>query len=153
MIYWDDKFSTGVGVIDHDHQALFGLINNVSSAASDSKEMWRVSLAIDALNDYASGHFLREEALMLLCGYTALRRHSVEHEVFRQAVKSLKHLYAVSPAVISIEGLICFLEEWLSNHIVISDHAYVSQMRNHKELVDIASDNLKRASEFGGNDF
>ncbi len=44
--------------------------------------------------------------------------------------------------MVSIDGVIGFLEDWLQHHIAVTDHAYVAQMRLHRELVDAASTNL-----------
>ena len=149
MLYWDDALSTGVQVIDDDHRTLFGLLNNLQVATDNVEEAWRVPMAVDALNDYAEKHFQREEALMLLCGYTALPRHQDEHLKFRNVVAGLRTLYGMCPELISLDGLNQFLISWLTDHIAVNDHSYVAQMRIHKELIDAASANLLAGMNMG----
>ena len=143
MLHWDENLSTGILVIDNDHKALFGLINNIQSAAADAKEAWRVEKALDALVDYAVNHFHREEALMMLCGYASLSGHKKEHEKFCDIVTGLQKLFHVRPDVISLQGLNGFLIEWLIDHIAVTDRGYVAKMLEHKSLVDAASENLE----------
>ena len=147
MLHWDENLATGILVIDNDHKALFGLINNVQTAAEKTDETWRVSKAIDALNDYAENHFRREEALMLLCGYPMLKPHLAEHKKFCDIVSGLKLLYQARPEIISLQGVNAFLIEWLIDHIAVTDHGYVDKMREHKDLIDKASEILEANAE------
>ena len=149
MLHWDESLSTGIEVIDNDHKALFGLINNVQTAATNDKETWRVEKAIDALCDYAINHFHREEALMLLCGYKALPGHKVEHEKFCDVVSGLQKLFHARPDVISIQGLNGFLIEWLIDHIAVTDRGYVAKMLENRELIAAASENLESTVSVG----
>ena len=149
MLHWDENLATGILVIDNDHKALFGLINNVQTAAEKTDEVWRVEKAIDALNDYAENHFRREEALMLLCGYPMMKQHVVEHKHFCEIVGGLKMLLLARPDIISLQGVNAFLIEWLIDHIAVTDHGYVEKMREHKELIDAASANLEANAEAG----
>ena len=143
MLHWDESLTTGILVIDNDHKALFGLINNIQSAAAGNNESVRVERALDALTDYAVNHFHREEALMMLCGYASLPGHKKEHDKFCDIVVGLKKLYHVRPDVISLQGLNGFLIEWLIDHIAVTDRGYVSKMLEHKTLIDAASENLE----------
>ena len=149
MLYWDESLATGVQVIDDDHKNLFGLINNLQTATENLDESWRVPMAVDALNDYAQDHFQREEALMLLCGYTALPRHQEEHAKFKSVVADLRSLYGTCPELVSLQGLNQFLISWLTDHIAVNDHSYIPQMRASKELIDAASANLIKATSLG----
>jgi hemerythrin-like metal-binding protein len=142
MMYWSDALNTGVEVIDEDHRALFGLINNVQSASENDDDSWKIGVAIEELNNYANNHFKREEALMLLCGYSAIERHEKDHVNFRNVVTSLRHIYASCPQMVSIAGVIGFLEDWLQTHIAVTDHAYIEEMRKNSTLIDAASKNL-----------
>ena len=144
MLYWDDTLAVNVEVIDEDHKTLFGLINNLQTATDDPDEAWRIPQAIEALNDYATGHFDREEALMLLSGYPGLERHKQEHQSFRELASAMKLIYNSSPEVVSLDGLISFVTKWLQEHIAIVDHAYAESMRASQQLIDAASANLIR---------
>lgn len=146
MLYWTDSYSTNIEVIDEDHKSLFGLVNSLSKAREAGEDSGHISLAIDALNDYAQNHFKREEALMMLCGYSAQARHEEGHQAFRDIATSLKHLYYVCPDMVSLEGVISYLEEWLKNHIAFSDHAYLEEMRRHKDVIDLASKRLQESA-------
>ena len=145
---------TGFNLIDDDHKVLYNLIDRISYSAQSIDEVGKIPQIIDALNEYADGHFQREEVLMSVCGYQALPRHQQEHGAFTVFARALKHLYHASPALISIEGLTDYLTTWLRVHISITDHAYISHMRSHKELIEIASINLRkkmRNPSIGGN--
>ena len=142
MIYWEEKLSVGVEIIDEDHKGLFVLINAIESALSDNAGSAHIGAAIDALCEYAVDHFKREETLMVLCGYSAQEHHESEHDQFRDVVKSLHKLHYVCPEMVSVSGTVKYLNKWLLNHIAGSDSLYVDQMSKHKNLVDVVSANF-----------
>ena len=142
MLYWDETLATGITVVDEDHRGLFGLIKVIDEAKHSDVTGDKVCAAIEALNDYAHDHFRREEALMLLSGYTARSRQEDEHKSFSITMRRLLQLYQVSPNLVSISGVVLYLTDWLRGHIAYSDQAYVSSMRECGQLIDIASQNL-----------
>ena len=141
MIYWNENLSVGIEVIDEDHKGLFLLINTIELAIQNETGLNSITSAIDALNEYADGHFKREESLMILCGYTGQDFHESEHDQFREIVKSLRKLHYLCPDMVSVPGTIAYLNKWLIEHIAHSDNLYVEQMKKNKSIIDIASNN------------
>ena len=148
MIYWDPKLETGITVIDEDHKTLFGLLNALLRIIDDGEKADDAALAIAALNDYATGHFKREEALMLLCGYSGQDRHERDHNAFRQGMKSLQHLFSINAGMVNLRGVSDFLLTWLQQHIAVSDRAYVPKMQENSALIAKASENLISCTSF-----
>ena len=64
MIAWDKKYSTGIGVIDEQHQELFKMANELADSIKNNTEIDRPYL-IARLEVYSLYHFTSEEHLML----------------------------------------------------------------------------------------
>jgi hemerythrin len=142
MIEWRDDLLTGVKSIDSDHKFLVSLINSFERMSSDKVSSDHIHAAIMALGEYAENHFRREEALMMVCGYPHYKPHHRSHIEFGETVTFLINLHQKAPSMVSIDGVIAYLQEWLIGHIGVSDQAYVELMRENKDLVDKAGSNL-----------
>ncbi len=143
MVVWDDSLSVGFEILDDDHKFLVGMINNLESMIGTDVQFSDISLAVDALNDYADQHFRREEALMLLAGYSARVRHGGDHKKFTSLIATLIQVMSVDPKLINLQGLVDYLVTWLINHIQISDRAYIPQLEKNRAIVDTASAALR----------
>lgn len=120
---WSDKYSVGDAAIDADHKGLFALINALRRADRAAIDVVGI---IAKLEDYAAGHFAREEELMKKVGYPGLTQHAEEHERFVEWIDTVKRTYAraaESPFLIG-DMVNDFLIEWLANHIMTEDMKY-----------------------------
>lgn len=120
---WKPEYSVGNKAIDADHQSLFALIRELE--ATDISDgyldhiLWR-------LEQYAAGHFAREEALMRAGGYPDLDEHTAQHRAFVEWLDTVKATYrraAESPFQIG-DIVNKFLENWLIHHILEEDMQY-----------------------------
>ena len=143
MIEWTEKFNTNVQSIDDDHKFLVVLLNSFSQMVEDGASKDRLDGAIEALRDYAFNHFKREELLMLVSTYNHFEPHKKTHENFTRTVDALQSLFALSPTMIDISGVIKFLSDWLVNHILVSDHDYIEQMKSRADVVLLVEESLR----------
>ena len=120
---WTEDLRVGEASIDEDHQGLFALVRELEAADMSGGFLADI---IGRLEDYAVGHFTREEALMRRVGYPQLEEHIAEHRAFAEWVDSVKTTYrraAESPFQLG-DLVNQYLEQWLVNHIKKSDMAY-----------------------------
>jgi methyl-accepting chemotaxis protein len=121
---WRDSLAVGNHAIDADHQRLFSLFNEVSSAMREGSAKAAMPLIFDTLIDYANHHFSREEQLMAAVHYPNLAAHRQEHREFSsKALLLRKQLDGFTSNTIAIETFE-FIKLWLLNHIQKSDQAY-----------------------------
>ena len=129
--HWNQRLSVGDPDIDHDHQGLFDLVNELASA---DKTRGFMADIIVRLEQYANEHFAREEALMRSIGYPEYEQHLEKHRAFVEWLESVKTTYrraAESPFLIN-DLVHDFLVEWLVDHIMKEDMKYRDYILSRK---------------------
>jgi len=127
---WTEKYSVGFKSLDQDHQALFGLVNQLYEAMSQGKAKTILSETLNQLITYTRTHFKREEILFTTTNYPETKEHKQQHDLFIAKVTEFKKQFESGNQKISIE-LIKFLSDWLVNHILISDKKYTNHFRKY----------------------
>ncbi len=121
------------GVIDEDHRALIGLINDFIMAENNGASPQRLADIIKSLHKYSDIHFQREEKLQLAVGFPYHDAHKKRH------ADLLKELHKAGAEVLSGlskrgHGLFsAFLRSWLIDHVMERDTMmlpYVNEMRS-----------------------
>jgi hemerythrin-like metal-binding protein len=121
MIQWTPALSTGIPLLDEQHQTIFRWLAELENATAEQRTLFG-AYAITRLQSYVRDHFSAEEALMRAAGYPDLDRHVAEHEAFRRRLAELQLRAMVQDAS---SETVEFLRDWLVNHIGKTDMAYV----------------------------
>lgn len=129
-VRWDDRFSTGVELIDNDHKQLVNLLNQLVSSMYYSTGKDFVMEALRGVVDYTEYHFGREEQLMNTHGYPQGDEHKAEHaEMISRAHDFFQRLERGDEDVVVHEAH-DYLKGWLINHICSTDRklgAYLNE--------------------------
>ena len=124
---WDDRFVTGVGSIDEDHQVLLGLVNRLHNAMLTGTARKDIENIIDEMVRYTKSHFAREEDLMLKTQYSELAEHKLLHAHF--VTKSIQFRDDFKSGKIGLSvAIFSFLKDWLSGHILDIDKNMVVEL-------------------------
>ena len=142
LIVWTDDLSTGIPVIDNQHQRIVDYINKLHHAQEHhSRE--EVSVVLDELVDYTLSHFAFEESLMEEAGYNFLNAHKKVHQLFVKRVADYQQRFKIGEAI--EEELIHTLRAWLINHIRNDDRDYSEDVRRNMGQPDAGREGwLKR---------
>lgn len=135
LIQWTSDFSVGVESIDIDHKLLVSLINQLDDAIKSGEPRETITRVLNALLDYTSYHFGREEALMEACGYPDLDAHIRTHNTLKAQVTEIRNRYLRHPDSIHDREVLAFLQNWLTAHIMGRDKLYSPYMESRKEDV------------------
>lgn len=127
LFVWDDKYSTGITDIDHDHQAMIKLINDLYEAMQDGSGGALLMPIFSALKRYTETHFAKEEAFMSDCGAPGQEQHLQEHEHMVAKLADLEQRHRNGEAAISLQTL-TLLRDWFKNHICIIDKVMVEHV-------------------------
>jgi hemerythrin len=127
---WTNELSVKVKEIDDEHRTLVGMINTLNDAMLAHKGRERQKVTIDAMVDYASTHFAREERYMQSFPYQGYQAHRVEHQKFTAKALELK-TRADRDGFILTPEITNFLKAWLRNHIMESDKRYQACFNEH----------------------
>lgn len=133
-IEWNENLSTGVPKIDAQHKGLINLINSLEEAVEsrtvdahhlhDKTYKATIIGLVMKLRDYAFYHFYTEEIFMRSIRYSGYIRHRREHDIF--SLRLLKYeINVLEGDYMQAEDLLGFVMSWFSNHVRITDMAYV----------------------------
>lgn len=122
---WGEHLATGHPLVDEDHRRLIDLINAFSAAIGAPDQAALMDEAIRGLAAYATGHFMREEAIMAQAGVDDrhARAHMLAHQGF---VRYVGHIRDGGTRPVEV---VQFLTRWLNLHILGVDHAMARQIR------------------------
>ncbi len=125
-VTWTAACSVGVEELDQQHMKLFGMINKLADcidakrAGSEPAEAF-IQVLSDMF-DYTQAHFSAEEAHMRRIAYPDLERHIAQHQAFVEKVSELS--LKATDRDLDMAGTLRFLQDWLSQHILLSDMQY-----------------------------
>jgi len=140
-----ELFVFGIPVLDTQNANLVRICSKLRMACLKGLETanGRFQRAVSEVSDYARYHFGTEEKLMSILEYPDFDEHKREHGDFLWEVLSrLKQFQNGEGEEFLPEKLICFLSEWIRNHIGVYDKAfadYFLSMKHHGKLKLILS--------------
>lgn len=125
---WGDKYRTGEGTVDEQHQELFRMVNELHDGIVGGKGKELMAPILDQLATYTVKHFSAEEALMKRTNYPASVEHIAKHMDLTKQVVDLIEKYKAGKLVLSIT-LSRFLANWLNHHILKDDMAFINHVK------------------------
>ena len=123
LITWGPMLAVGVKEIDEQHKKLIDLVNQLNEAMSAGKGKEALSPVLAELVRYTVYHFGTEERLMGQYHYEMSAEHKAEHKKLVEDVGAFKAKFDSGNAMISV-GLMTFLRDWLSKHIMQTDKKF-----------------------------
>ena len=137
LFSWDDIYSLEHPQIDHEHQALFAMAEELHQAMLNGSGAAALGGLLNNLINYTQVHFSHEEALMRRHGYPGMAAHVAEHRKLAEQVVDLQKKYAAGRLTISMETM-HFLRDWLDRHIRRSDQLVAQHIRSHEGMLSRA---------------
>jgi two-component system NtrC family sensor kinase len=148
---WDNKFNTGVDVVDEQHRKLVDLINRLGSISAHLTSTTELGEILTELANYTVYHFNTEEDLMKQYAVDAGHQdvHIKAHHHFIDQVTVAAKILMGSSDVNNqlVAPLLKYLTNWLVQHILGSD------ARMGKEILalqagDSHDDAVRKANAF-----
>lgn len=135
FITWTDDLSVNIEEIDRQHKNLIGIINKMDELIKTGSNAQRsqVRKIFAELVDYTSYHFKAEEELFQAHHYPGWEDHKKQHNDLAMQLLNLQISFAKGETEVSQE-MMKFLNEWLINHILVSDKEYATFLRSKKGL-------------------
>ncbi len=127
LIEWKDEFSVGVPDVDHEHQKLITLINDLHNAMSSDSRDVTVMDFLGEIYAHVSAHFALEEKIMRERKYDQYAEHKAEHEALLDQLRDIMDNYEEN-ATFSDEVFATVVEKWFTEHFRTRD------ARLHKHL-------------------
>lgn len=128
LIEWRDEFRIGVPAVDHEHQALIGLINALYEEMKRRGADARLGDFLGEIYNGISAHFALEERLMREQGYFEYEGHKAEHERLLDEIREIMDEYEIGAYHDLQDALAARLDEWFTQHFKTFDarlHTYL----------------------------
>lgn len=119
QLEWSDDFSVGVASIDHEHQQLIGLINEICHELDTDIDASRDEL-LGELFAKISAHFALEEKIMRDKHYDHYQQHKTDHEKLLNEIRDIMDSYEDAGQT-SAEKLVKSLDDWFGVHFKTED--------------------------------
>ena len=120
---WSDTFSVKIGIIDLQHKGLVNYVNTLHQAMAEGHGKDALGKILSQLIQYTQLHFATEERLMQSHGYPDYLAHKAEHERLTKTVLDFQHKFQSNEVGLTV-GVMDFLKDWLTKHILGSDKKY-----------------------------
>ena len=124
-------FNIGIKEIDAQHKQLIKLINQLAIELENPDGKQLPDHLSDMMN-YALKHLVYEERLLQKQGYPDFENHLNEHQAFREKTVEL---YAIAKTDCEMSSILMhhYLSDWIVDHILNSDMAYKSFLKERKD--------------------
>jgi diguanylate cyclase (GGDEF)-like protein/hemerythrin-like metal-binding protein len=123
QLVWKEDFQSGHDQIDAQHRGLFGLANELLSAALVHSPGEEVDAIAGRLLHEVAVHFEDEERVLKQVGYPEIQPHAKEHARLIEAGTRLRHAFAAGS--VGVGSLFQFLaHEVVAQHMLVEDRRF-----------------------------
>lgn len=129
LLTWNNLFSVGVKEIDNQHKKLVAIANRLNDAMKDGVGKDVLATILADLLAYTESHFAFEERLMDQYHYPLSPQHKAEHRELVKTVGEFSRQLEKGEAELT-SGVMNFLRDWLSRHIMNSDKMFGRDLNN-----------------------
>jgi len=127
---WKDSYSVGVPAVDHEHQELIGLVNQLHGALASVRPEDEVAEIFGDLFRAISSHFALEERFMRERRYDQTTQHKADHERLLDELREIMD-DCRDRGDRSGESPTARIEDWFANHFKTHDSRLHSRLGEH----------------------
>jgi hemerythrin-like metal-binding protein len=120
LIQWQDRFSTGIAAIDHEHRQLVDLINRIDGDF-DAQDRVLTGALLGELLAAISAHFALEERVMQERAYAGYAEHKADHERLLDDIRDIMDDAERGRPETYRSALAPRLDAWFSRHFQTMD--------------------------------
>lgn len=125
---WHPRYSTGIKIIDDQHQEIFLALARLKTAVNMGGEGEDIGTLLEYFDLLTQRHFKTEEDFLRLHGYPEYEAHALEHRHAQANLAEIRERYADRhDALVSM--IVTFVNGWLKHHISEGDFKYVQFLK------------------------
>ena len=132
LLQWQDRFSVGIGAVDHEHRQLIELINRLHAEFARRGDKGSIEGFFGDLLAGISAHFSLEERFMRERRYEALAPHKADHERLLDELRDLMDDAAAAGAT-GDDALAARLAAWFAHHFETHDARLHKALGSHPD--------------------
>jgi hemerythrin len=120
LLQWKDEFKVGVAEVDHEHEQLIGLINELHKTMQASGDLEQILDSLGEIYAQISAHFALEERMMRKSHYPAYAEHKEDHETLLDDLRDIMD-DVEDDGIFDETQLSIDLNRWFSDHFRTHD--------------------------------
>jgi hemerythrin len=124
FLAWRNEFSTGIAEVDHEHQELIHLINEVFARLVQTPNDPRIIEFLGEVHSRIAAHFALEEKVMRQRRFAGFPAHKNEHEALLNEMREIMDKYEVGGYATAEGDLARTLGDWFGNHFRTQDAVF-----------------------------
>jgi diguanylate cyclase (GGDEF)-like protein/hemerythrin-like metal-binding protein len=133
QLSWRDEWNSGNEVIDHLHQELLDMINQVTNLSVLDVEEGIIKEKMDLIIEHTVNHFETEEKILQQAGYPYYKNHAGVHAGILKRAKELENAYLAG--TIKLTTFSAFLlDEVIVGHVLDMDTKFFSYVKEHHDV-------------------
>ena len=133
LMEWNDRLDIGVDHMNHQHQYLLDLMNQLYVASTKNSGRQKIITLIESLKTATVDHFKEEEEFMLEIEFEGLESHKRIHVNLLEKFESHRLEFVSSENETLDPKFFQFLKFWLSAHIQGIDAKYGEHATAHSK--------------------
>jgi len=133
IVIWDDKYATGIEMIDDQHRQLVELTNQLYLACLAGEEVLQTVFkdALHRMVEYVRFHFSAELKLLSAIDYPDYHNHKNMHDnLVNDILEAAKDFNEGKKFVPN--NFVRTLKDWVFGHIAVYDKIYAAYVREQK---------------------
>jgi hemerythrin len=123
IVAWDEKFATGIDLIDKQHRELVSLTNNLYMACRQGTVETGFKEAMDQMVAYVRFHFTAELELLQRIHFPMYADHKKQHDTLVQQILEAAKSFNEGKKFVP-NNFVRVLRDWVFGHIAVSDRVY-----------------------------
>ena len=133
LVNWNEKYLTGIGLIDDQHKELVKLINQLFKACLGGNESLDTVFkeTMSRMVEYVRFHCTLEIEMLARIKYPEYADHKKQHDSLVQMILDAAQEYNGGKNFVPHQ-FVRSLRDWLCGHIAISDKKYVAYIAKQK---------------------
>jgi len=135
IVIWDNKYITGIGLIDHQHKQLVDLTNELYSACHAREEELCDTFkhAMSGMVEYVHFHFSTELELLRKLKFPEYHEHKMMHDTLIQNILTAAKDFNEGKKFVP-NHFVRTLKDWIFSHIAIHDKEYALYVKDQIRL-------------------
>jgi hemerythrin len=121
LIEWKTEFETGITDVDHEHQELVELLNQLHEQLGNQAQSEVVSDFLGEVFARISAHFALEESIMRKYSYDEYADHKGDHEKLLDDIRDIMDDYDAGEFAAYDNRLASTVHDWFVNHFKTRD--------------------------------
>jgi hemerythrin len=134
MVVWDEKYATGIPLIDSQHKELFSLTNELFRACMSGDEALKnvFKETMGRMVDYVRFHFGAEQELLQRLKYPDYTEHKKQHDILIRDILEAVNGYNKGEKFVPNQ-FVRTMRDWILSHIALTDKLYVAYITAQKK--------------------